>query len=915
MAILNISPDQVIGSKGIEKKIDKGAEKMVFNILQATMYSFPVESTVRELTSNAVDAVKEKIIAINILTGKNKPEDYFIVREGDEYKDSKWKPDYYNLKDLDNSNLVKLDYYQKEGLGFCDRFEVTDPGVGLSIDRFMGVIGIGYSTKRNTTSMLGAFGAGAKSALSTGCDYYIVESVYDHKKLIANCYKYKTDFIIGKFNMTTKEENKFYLVDNSEGGKDKIYYEDSTSLNYTKIIVPSKKINRDKFKDAVKKQLCYFDKILFSIHYENGHTEIVDFKASVLYNSDNIIISDSNYYSRPHIVITKSLNKNEDTGVTYGTINFKELEIEELYGSIGVKCPVRSTYMNEDGEEVLLTEGVELVPSRESVVWSEHTRDFIKKQFGKVVAEASELVQEQLKEEDFIIWLQRCYQVLNNTDNYSVLGRMSKVIDRSQLSPAYPKNKSIRFSSNPETVFKGLKVRNIAKTRDYANAGKEKIERSDFESWSTWNPGYVYIQDGETSRMKDIYITTTKGNFITIQKDSINDYIDNLKRIKDSTDAEFDEYKTKKENEFLNHQKTLLEVLKESKDYKSYDEVEVPEEWIKSYNSKEEAQVIAEKPPELSPAEKRKLEEKTIVSSLKFTNYRSDNKQFDWVKQEPRIKDLQDDKSQIVYGFGNDEDEKKLHFTALLLKVSISPDILVQNSGYYNDDFKLIRISESNKRYLKNNSNALYIDEFYRNTKSTTKVEMNNKLVNWNTARIVEEEIVKFKFLENFKNFNPEIVDLYKELKAYSNRYYEDVSSKYQNKFGVDVNMYKDLISYLNSANEMQLFIREHKDNADEIKNKSLELFEIDSIEQSIGLNLEIYDKLQVLVEFAEGIYPLLSQCECLVTENKVITNETEAEIHYYLEAKGKSGFKIPTIKLEVTEDKILEKVEEEVPA
>ena len=63
---------QMQGSAGIAKKINKGAEKMVFDILQSTQYSMPIQSTVRELVTNACDSQREKEVALEILNGKKK---------------------------------------------------------------------------------------------------------------------------------------------------------------------------------------------------------------------------------------------------------------------------------------------------------------------------------------------------------------------------------------------------------------------------------------------------------------------------------------------------------------------------------------------------------------------------------------------------------------------------------------------------------------------------------------------------------------------------------------------------------------------------------------------------------------------------------------------------------------------------
>ena len=75
-----------------------------FDILQSTQYSTPIPSTVRELATNGADAQREKEMAVEILTGKAKVEDYYIERHGDQYSDSNFDISYYNLDHLDTEN-------------------------------------------------------------------------------------------------------------------------------------------------------------------------------------------------------------------------------------------------------------------------------------------------------------------------------------------------------------------------------------------------------------------------------------------------------------------------------------------------------------------------------------------------------------------------------------------------------------------------------------------------------------------------------------------------------------------------------------------------------------------------------------------------------------------------------------------
>jgi len=187
---------QDTGTKGVEKRIDAGAEKLVYDILQQTQYSTPIQSSVRELTTNAWDSQREKEVAIEVLTGKAKSEDYYIERHGEQYEDSNFDASYYDLKYLDTeNNTVELTYIQEEGAGFCDTFVVQDFGVGLGGKRLEGILNLGYSTKRNTSEGFGAFGLGAKVAFSTGVPMYTVETAHNGRRFKCVCYPYRTEFV------------------------------------------------------------------------------------------------------------------------------------------------------------------------------------------------------------------------------------------------------------------------------------------------------------------------------------------------------------------------------------------------------------------------------------------------------------------------------------------------------------------------------------------------------------------------------------------------------------------------------------------------------------------------------------------------------------------------------------------------
>jgi signal transduction histidine kinase len=147
------------GGTGIKKTIDEKSMRIVLNMVQTFNYSKPIPSTVRELASNAVDAQREKEIALEILTGKKKVEDYFIEKKGEEFEDSRFDLSYYSPEflDIDNNDVI-ITYKENEGMGFVDTFTVRDNGVGISPNRLEGILRLGYSSKRNSKELMGGFG-------------------------------------------------------------------------------------------------------------------------------------------------------------------------------------------------------------------------------------------------------------------------------------------------------------------------------------------------------------------------------------------------------------------------------------------------------------------------------------------------------------------------------------------------------------------------------------------------------------------------------------------------------------------------------------------------------------------------------------------------------------------------------------
>jgi hypothetical protein len=137
---------------GIRKSIDQGSIPMALDILQRGLYAFPIPSTVRELTSNARDAIVERNVARDILTEKTTVEEHFDVEKvGGIYHSSAWDPSYFDLNWLSNDNHVYI--YYEEGAQ-KDILRVVDNGVGLGKDRLVGYFQLNRRNFYHNTSKI-----------------------------------------------------------------------------------------------------------------------------------------------------------------------------------------------------------------------------------------------------------------------------------------------------------------------------------------------------------------------------------------------------------------------------------------------------------------------------------------------------------------------------------------------------------------------------------------------------------------------------------------------------------------------------------------------------------------------------------------------------------------------------------------
>ena len=897
------------GSAGIAKKINKGAEKMVFDILQSTQYSMPIQSTIRELVTNACDSQREKEVAVEILSGSKKVEDYYIERHGAQYEDSNFDKSYYNIDNFSSNNHVELFYEENEGLGYCDLFSVTDYGVGIGGRRLEGILELGYSTKRNTSENFGAFGLGAKAALSTGVDFYTIETIHNGKRFKCNCYNYKTDFIIPALNIKTGQQNPFITF--TDGTK--VYYETTDLDNRTTISFGVKRHNRNKFRDAVEEQLLYFDNVSFNVKEEHGDTRNMTFKADILHNSDNIIVSDSNYFNKPHIVLVK--DKSSTTGINYGYIDFKELEMEQMWGCVAFKCPARQVITNEDGTETVLQEGVDVTPSREKVIWNESTKKYIKSVIQAAAKEASDMVQEQLKETDFLKWVSKCRSIISgDNEENRVLNKLSRIIDRDMIKPKFGPDPRIMYGPAVK-MFEGFKL-----MKPVLIAMGTKVEREPVKDWASFDAKHLYFRKEQFSKYKDKYLLT---------KDKDDKYYHNA--VTTFTPIDLDEhYKevssksddpsfvAREKNRVRAKRTAVFNYVKQSEWYKVYDDVVVPPEFIAECKEKELEEVEKSKYSNLTAVERREIEKRMVAYTLRWDHLKDDNLTLE--KIEPKAKDLMDSSNRIYYC--TKEDEGKMRAAAKLLRYSVPKFTQVypnassydngnhykateypiywyehppvrfmkwDKKGDYNDwavpvqgwdTPQLIRVSQNKVKFIKQNPNVKHIDELFLQLTDKNGYTMDNTLVKYYTAHKLDK-ISLFKFMQGLACIHPKLQEDYCELMDLRNTHYSEFEYRYVKSVAPDI------IKHMDKLFEFQHFVSQC-DDPDLIEQKSRELFVLSDVSDAKAADLSILAKYNNIVEFAEEVKPLLDELGCLEQRDCDMSPELEKEIRVYLRAKSR---------------------------
>lgn len=242
---------QEISSTTVEKKMQMSSDyqAMVFQMFTKNIYSNPIGTIVREITSNCKDSHTE--------AGVNKP---ILIRK--------------TVDKLANTIYVSF----------------IDFGVGMSPDRMENVYGVYFkSTKRADNTQIGGFGVGGKTPLAYRRSTGFGQAEYD------NCFYIITNFDGIRYTYLVYEGDECPMFTLQ-------HQEETDQPNGTEVRVPVLEKDVRSFKKEMIRQLYYFEDVIFE-GFDDVATDITLTNDYQIIKAKNFFFRGNEYASNVHVCL------------------------------------------------------------------------------------------------------------------------------------------------------------------------------------------------------------------------------------------------------------------------------------------------------------------------------------------------------------------------------------------------------------------------------------------------------------------------------------------------------------------------------------------------------------------------------------------------------------------------------------
>lgn len=323
-----LGQQQVEATTGTKKmRLSEHAQSMVFQLFTKNVYSNPIGTVVREITSNCFDSHVE---ASQTIKG--------------------WK---------DVPVVIKLSRDEQTNTHYVS---FIDYGVGMSPDRVENVYSVYFeSTKRAGNDEIGGFGIGGKTPLAYKRSTGEGEGEYDNSFFV----------------ITNHDGTKYYynVYEGAESPEWSLFHKENTNeRNGTEIRIPVLERDVRKFAEEIGRQLYYFENIIFEGWDDYSHYGV---------ENEYQIIKSKNFLHRG----TKFESMHVCLGKVYYPINFDILGLREYDYRIpvAINVPIGKIGVTVSREQLDYSEAtVSYLKTRIGEVMSE-LKTMLSKQYENIV--------------------------------------------------------------------------------------------------------------------------------------------------------------------------------------------------------------------------------------------------------------------------------------------------------------------------------------------------------------------------------------------------------------------------------------------------------------------------------------------------------------------------------------------------
>lgn len=705
--------DEIIGDVKTNKfKIGEDSMGIIIDSL-INLYSDPIGSIVREVTSNCYDAHREKDLKIKHvipMTAEDEPEWFHPASK---------KPQI----EFQEENIL---------LGIGNAFLFRDFGVGLSKKRVEEIYTLfGNSTKRDNNHQIGGFGIGAKSPFSYTDTFYIISN---HN---------------GKmFSYMLYRGNDAFHMDLLKQGE-------TTELNSTEVIIP---INKEEsyrdirnFAKAINSQLSYFIGLEF-INVTEGTGRNVG-TVQIDYEDDDIAICVDETATRRYDVDEIHLM----VGRVRYPLNQDMVDSKINWGSSNIPVALKFDVGQLD-----------LVPSREAIRYTDKTKAAITQKILDVQKRMKELCEKQLAEcSNVIDWLAQATALTNNDSHYgrtydsvfsvqSYLAKMQNKNAQCTLHGVELSGSLLNDTYRQSRLFRGFSAMTVTQRSDGNYIGGYKLVKSQVKTSDLINYPVFYQKqsdpDSEETRKvflksKDFYLARTHDTFVQIRENWAITDNDILK------ESEIDMWNARadaREEDVIRSDFKNMKILFNNCKFNDYDNVDM---------SKADTELGEEIGEYETEAERRKRMGKAFLRRIYFYDSYQDPNKVKFSNDEYHISDLvtyQEEGGIVIYGNSID--------TKLLKNVAA----MYHQAGFYEE----AHFYSSSSLETKIHPVIILKVAATLNKQLTQFINVNDLapmknpvLTNWYTAKTTRESTDNLYFFSCFEKLNSDLYYKWKRLK------------------------------------------------------------------------------------------------------------------------------------------------------